>query len=120
MAFRIPGETAAEERFRQRTERVRQAQEEQEKKHHDMVARQIAHRELQEDLRKWHDRMAFDIYLLADRILELLIQTRDDNAPKDPDGEWNDAFCMAIELLPEAIQFAEDCMMWCTEAKNNE
>ena len=108
MAFRIPGETAAQSRFRQRMERAQQAQEEQEQRRHEAISRQIEMREHQEEMRRWKERMTFDLYLMAGMILDSLIDQRDRNAPKTADEEWNDSFCEAIRLIPEAKMFLEE------------
>ena len=65
------------------------------------------------EFREWKDRMGFDLHLTADQIVFMLERIRDDNVPKDPYEAWNRNFRIAIELLPEARQFAEDTMMDC-------
>ena len=107
MAFRIP-ESAGESRFRQRMERANQARAEQERLQHDIVTRRIAHMELEEEMRRWQARMAFDTYLLADRILEMLERQRDENRPTTYGEEWNEKFCEAVRLIPEAKRFLEE------------
>ena len=111
MAFRIPGESAGEARFRQRLQRADAAREEHERLTQSMVARKIAHMELEEEMRRWQERMAFDTYLLADRILERLIRMRDENIPKSVDEVWNDEFCEAVRLIPEAKRFLDEAWM---------
>lgn len=108
MAFRIPGESAAQSRFRKRMERAQQAQEEQEKRRHEAIARQIELREHQEETRRWKERMTFDLYLMAGMILDSLIDQRDRNTPKIQDEPWNDLFCEAVRLIPEAKMFLEE------------
>lgn len=108
MAFRIPGETAAQSRFRQRMERAQQTREEQEKHLHDVIARRIELREHQEEMQRWKERATFDLYLLAGMILDMLIGQRDANMPKTPDEPWNDLFCDAIRLIPEARTLVEE------------
>lgn len=108
MAFRIPGETASQSRFRQRMERAQQVQGEQEKHRHEVIARQIELREHQEETRRWKERATFDLYLLAGMILDTLIDQRDANMPKTPDEPWNDLFCEALRLIPEAKMLVED------------
>ena len=115
MAFKIPGESPAEERFRKRMERAKQAQEEREKKVQASVSFQIAHREHEEEMRKWQERMSFDMYLLADRILERVEEQIRKHAPKTPEEPWSEEFCNAVRMLPEARQFAKDCMIDCTK-----
>ena len=105
MAFRIPGEDG---RFRQRAERAQQAREAQEKQQHDMVARRLAMRAEEEAFRQWKERMAFDLYLTAGQILMILERQRDENQPKTTDEPWNDRFCEAVRLIPEARMFAEE------------
>ena len=105
MAFRIPGETAGEARFRQRMARAQQAQETHEKRRLEMIGRQIAAREMHEKAKKRHAREMFDLYLLADRVLDLLEETRDRNAPKGTEEDWNDRFCGAVEAIPEVKRF---------------
>ena len=61
----------------------------------------------------WKDRMQFDLFLLADRILGMLEEQRDLNVPKTPDEPWNPKFCEAIRVLPAARRFAENCLMDC-------
>lgn len=107
MAFRIPGETAAQSRFRQRMERAQQAQDDQEKHRHEAIARQIELREMQEETRRWKEHTTFGLYLLSGMILDALIRQRDGNLPK-PDEPWNDRFCEAVRLIPEARMFAQD------------
>jgi hypothetical protein len=105
MAFRIPGETS---RFRQRLERAQQAREEQEKHRHDAIARQIELREQQEEVRLWKEHATFGMYLMSGMILDMLEDQRDANMPKTPDEPWNDLFCEAIRLIPEARMFVEE------------
>ena len=108
MAFRIPGESAAQSRFRQRMERAQQAQEEHEKRRHEAIARQIELREHQEETRRWKERMTFGLYLMAGMILDSLIDQRDRNTPRTPDEPWNGQFCEAVRLIPEAKMFLEE------------
>ena len=71
-----------------------------------------ARKEAQE-FAEWKDRTQFDLYLTADKILELLERRRDENVPKTADEPWNEKFCEAIRLIPEAKRFCEDCLMKC-------
>ena len=80
------------------------------------VLRAVEHRRTQEEFRKWKEKMGFDLYLTSIDILKRLEKIRDDNMP-GPDDDWNDEFCMAIELIPEARRFYEDMAMECTEVK---
>ena len=81
------------------------------------VLRAVEHRRTQEEFRKWKEKMGFDLYLTSIDILKRLEQIRDDNMPGS-DDDWNDEFCMAIELIPEARRFYEDMAMECTEVKD--
>ena len=110
MPFNIPVDTST---FRARAERVRMAQIEQERLQHDIVARRIAQREFEADLARWKDAMEWNMYLVALQILMALEQQRDDNAPKDPDEPWNDAFCTAVRWIPEARMFLEEMSIAC-------
>lgn len=84
---------------------------------HERVLRAVEHRRTQEEFRKWKEKIGFDLYLTSIDILKRLEQIRDDNMP-GPDDDWNDEFCMAIELIPEARRFYEDMAMECTEVKD--
>ena len=78
------------------------------------VRRAVEHRKVQEEFLKWKDDMKFDLHLTALQILMRLEEIRDENAP-GPDGEWNEEFCRAVELIPEARRFYEDTIMDCIE-----
>ena len=60
--------------------------------------------------------MRFDLALAADMIVERLEDIRDEKRPRTY-GDWDEDFCNAVVLLPEARQFAEDCMMNCMNEK---
>ena len=78
------------------------------------------HRKNEQEFRAWKDRFGFDMALLADDIVRILENIRDEKRPRTY-GEWDPDFCTAVEMLPEARQFAEDCMMECMkEAHLNE
>ena len=64
----------------------------------------------------WKERMRFDLALTADDIVRRLENIRDEKRPRTY-GEWDEDFCRAVELLPEARRFADDCMMNCMEVK---
>ena len=66
--------------------------------------------------KEWVARFRFDLALTADDIVRRLEEIRDEKRPRTY-GEWDEDFCMAVELLPAARQFAEDCMMDCMEVK---
>lgn len=91
--------------------------EERERKESERIERAIAHRAFTDELSAWKERMEFDLYLVADRILEALERQRDMHMPKPPDYVWDEAFCTAVETIPEARRFMEDCMMKCTKEK---
>ena len=67
------------------------------------------------ELEAWKERMRFDLFLAADRILEMLEKQRDVNIPRSPDETWNPRFCEAIRVIPAARRFAENCLMDCTK-----
>lgn len=71
------------------------------------------------ELEAWKDRMRFDLFLLADRILALLEKQRDLNVPKTPDEPWNLKFCEAIRTIPAARRFAEKCLADCIRGESN-
>ena len=89
---------------------------EREHKENERVRRTVEHRRIQEEFRKWQEEMGFNLHLTALQILLRLEEIRDKNMP-GPDDEWNDEFCRAVELIPEARRFYEDTMMECTEVK---
>lgn len=68
------------------------------------------------EFQQWKERMQFDIALTADDIVKQLEKTRDEKRPRTY-GEWDPDFCMAVELLPEARQFAEDMISECMKAR---
>ena len=70
--------------------------------------------------REWKEKMQFDLALAADQIVQRLEEERDKNVPHTADEPWNDDFAGAIRVLPEARRFADDCMMNCTERKEDE
>ena len=67
------------------------------------------------ELEAWKDRMRFDLFLAADKILQMLEEQRDRNVPKTPDEPWNTKFCEAVLLIPAARRFAENCLMDCVK-----
>lgn len=64
----------------------------------------------------WVKRMLFNLALTAEDIVRRLEDVRDEKRPRTY-GEWDEDFCKAVELLPEARQFADDCMMNCMEVR---
>lgn len=68
------------------------------------------------ELAEWKERMRFDLALTAEDIVRRLEEIRDERRPRTY-GDWDEDFCRAVVLLPDARQFAEDCMMNCIEVK---
>lgn len=69
------------------------------------------------EFQQWKERMQFDLALTADEIVRRLEEQRDMNVPETVGEAWNDLFCEAVELLPEARRFADDCMMYCMKER---
>ena len=67
------------------------------------------------EFREFRERVAFDLALVADRIVELMEEQRDRNVPKTADEDWNPDFCWAVRMLPAARRFAEDCWYDCVK-----
>lgn len=80
---------------------------------------EIAQRKRKEEreYREWLHRTQFDLFLIADKIVSMLEEQRERYVPKTPDETWHPLFCQAIELLPLARQFAQDCYFDCIEVK---
>ena len=108
MAFRIPGDTVAESRFRRRMESAQLAQEEQERQKRDAVTRQLEIRRIREDVARWKERTRFELYVLTGMILDRMMEVRDRNIPTVPDGEWNEEFCKAVRTIPEVKELMEE------------
>ena len=53
--------------------------------------------------------LLFIQWTVAADIVRRLEKIREMNKPNSPNEEWNDAFCMAIQKLPEARDFEKDC-----------
>lgn len=68
---------------------------------------------------EWKERMQFDLALTADELVRKLEEQRDANRPTRYSEDWNEAFRTAVELLPEARRFAEDCMIQCIKEKDD-
>ena len=117
MAYRMPVETESESRFRKRVERANQARFEQERRQHDIVSMRIAQREFEGKMQRMDERLNFDLYLLALRNLMLLEILRDANEPKSPDDPWNETFCTAVRLIPEAKMFLEEMSIKCIRSE---
>lgn len=69
------------------------------------------------ELQAWADRVQFDLALDAEDYVRMLEDQRDRHRPQRYGDEWDDIFCNAVLMLPEARQFAEDCMMDCMKEK---
>lgn len=65
---------------------------------------------------EWKERMLFDLALTADDIVRRLENLRDEKRPRTY-GDWDKDFCEAVKLLPDARQFADECMMYCMKEK---
>lgn len=74
-------------------------------------------RAAEREFREWKAKNRFDMFLTADRILEMLEEKRDKNVPRTANETWNRQFCEAVRLIPEAKRFAEDCMMNCIKGR---
>ena len=69
------------------------------------------------ELEEWRERMQFNIAIMADRIVDRLEKIRDEKRPRRFGEEWNEDFCTAVVILPDARRFADDCMMDCIREK---
>ena len=69
------------------------------------------------EFEEWKERMRFDLALTADDIVRKLEETRDAYRPRRYGEEWDERFCRAVLLLPEARKFADDCMMECMKER---
>lgn len=106
MAFRLPGEGGVSDRFRRRVGRAIEEQEALEHKKNERILLEIERRKREEAERKARDEWIFDQYLMADQILQWLEEQRDANLPV-PGKEWNELFCEAVRMIPEARMYAE-------------
>lgn len=77
----------------------------------------LAERREREELLKWKEYMQFEIALLALQIVRFAEECRDENSPSSPDEPWNNAFCESVRMLPEAAEFAKDCLADCIKWK---
>lgn len=77
----------------------------------------LAARREREELLKWKEYMQFEIALLALQIVRFAEKCRDENSPNSPDEPWNNAFCESVRMLPEAVEFAKDCLADCIKWK---
>ena len=94
--------------MRLRVERANRESDEQERRRDETVAKAIRRREAEEEFRRWKERMEFDLFLTAGELLTRLERMRADNMPSGPDEPWNEAFCTAVELIPQAKMFLEE------------
>lgn len=116
MAFRQPWETPRQIAMRQRVDRANSENAEREKKNRISIEHAINHKRLIDETDEWIKQMQFNLYTLAIGITCRLEEQR--NANKPTNENWNDSFCQAIELIPEARMFAEDCIMNCMKEKH--
>ena len=70
---------------------------------------------LEQELEKCGERIRLSLALTMDRMVRRLEDVRDANQPKTYGEKWNDEFCKAVELLPEAERYAEECMIECVK-----
>jgi DNA primase len=63
------------------------------------------------ELQQWKDRMTFDLSLTAQDIVKKLEDVRDQKRPHRFGEEWDANFCAAVVTLPDAREFAEECVM---------
>lgn len=70
------------------------------------------------EFQEWKDRMQFNLALTAMDIVDRLEEERDNKRPRTY-GDWDPSFCTAVITLPDARQFAEDCMMYCMKENQN-
>ena len=68
---------------------------------------------------QWKDRMQFDLALTAQDIVKRLEDVRDERRPHRFGEEWDADFCAAVVTLPDAREFAEECMMNCMKEVQN-
>ena len=54
---------------------------------------------------------AFDVYLDACDLARAVDRVIEDNAPKTPDAEWNEAFCKALGMKAEVRELVEEAEM---------
>ena len=71
------------------------------------------------ELKEWKERMQFNLSLTADEIVQKLEEVRDEKRPRKYSDEWDADFCAAVTALPEARQFAEECVMDCTNKRTD-
>lgn len=67
------------------------------------------------ELDEWQKRMKFNLALTADDIVRRLETIRDQRRPRTYGEEWDESFCTAVTLLPEARQVSEDMISDCME-----
>jgi hypothetical protein len=74
-------------------------------------------RATEREQKEWSDRMRFDLYLAAEEIVSRLENERDSKRPRTYGDRWDPDFCAAVDALPKARIFADDCMMNCIEIR---
>ena len=77
----------------------------------------VAETQLAAERAKRQEQIMFARWEEADRNVRELERIRDDNMPKFHDGEWNEKFCLAIQLLPDSIERAENLWYQYTQIK---
>lgn len=70
-------------------------------------------------LQAWKDKMQFNLALTAGDIVRRLEEERDSKRPRTYGEEWDQDFCSAVLMLPEARAFADECMMNCIKEVQN-
>lgn len=69
------------------------------------------------EFQTWKDRALFDLALDAEDYVRWLEDQRDKYRPTTYGEEWDERFCTAVLMIPEARQLAEDCIMNCMKEK---
>ena len=88
---------------------------ERKQKNDEHIRNAVNHLKQSKEMAQWKSEMKFNMYLLALQIVLRLETIIIENEPTT--DEWNEDFCKAVELLPEARRFADDCMMNCMEVR---
>ena len=55
---------------------------------------------------QWRKRMLFELWMTLEKLQDRMEKQRDTHEPERTDEEWEDAFCDAIRLIPEARNMA--------------
>jgi len=104
----------------ERIERAKNYSDECKNKEHERIQKALSERREVEEIDKWVERMKFDLFLTADKILEALEMQRDLYAPKSADEPWNERFCNAIQTINPARRFSERCFADCMKENDCE